>query len=36
MKLITTIIKPFKVDEINAVIDRALEKRALVAENAAR
>jgi two-component system, NtrC family, response regulator PilR len=27
--------KPFKVDEINAVIDRALEKRALVAENAA-
>ena len=27
--------KPFKVDEINAVIGRALEKRALVAENAA-
>ena len=26
--------KPFKVDEINAVIDRAMEKRALVAENA--
>jgi two-component system response regulator PilR (NtrC family) len=26
--------KPFKVDEITAVIDRALEKRALVAENA--
>jgi two-component system, NtrC family, response regulator PilR len=26
--------KPFKVDEINAVISRALEKRALVAENA--
>ena len=25
--------KPFKVDEINAVIERALEKRALVAEN---
>ena len=29
------LIKPFKVDEINAVIGRALEKRALVAENAA-
>jgi two-component system response regulator PilR (NtrC family) len=27
--------KPFKVDEINAVIDRALEKRALVEANAA-
>jgi two-component system response regulator PilR (NtrC family) len=27
--------KPFKVDEINAVIARAMEKRALVAENAA-
>ena len=27
--------KPFKVDEINAVIERALEKRALVADNAA-
>jgi two-component system, NtrC family, response regulator PilR len=27
--------KPFKVDEINAVISRALEKRALVAENTA-
>src|SRR5687768_14951950 len=27
--------KPFKVDEINAVIGRAMEKRALVAENAA-
>ncbi|NVB83089.1 MAG: sigma-54-dependent Fis family transcriptional regulator [Kofleriaceae bacterium] len=27
--------KPFQVDEINAVIDRALEKRALVAENIA-
>lgn len=26
--------KPFKIDEINAVIDRALEKRELVAENA--
>ncbi len=26
--------KPFKVDEINAVIGRAMEKRALVAENA--
>ena len=29
------LIKPFKVDELNAVIDRALEKRALIAENAA-
>jgi two-component system, NtrC family, response regulator PilR len=27
--------KPFKVDEINAVIGRAMEKRALLAENAA-
>ena len=27
--------KPFQVDEINAVIDRALEKRALVADNLA-
>ena len=27
--------KPFKVDEINAVIGRAMEKRALVAENLA-
>ncbi len=27
--------KPFKVDEINAVIGRAIEKRALLAENAA-
>src|SRR5262245_62070299 len=27
--------KPFKVDELNALIDRALEKRALVAENIA-
>jgi two-component system response regulator PilR (NtrC family) len=27
--------KPFKVDEINAVISRVMEKRALVAENAA-
>lgn len=27
--------KPFKVDEINAVIERALEKRTLVAENVA-
>jgi two-component system response regulator PilR (NtrC family) len=27
--------KPFKVDEINAVIERALEKRALIAENLA-
>jgi two-component system response regulator PilR (NtrC family) len=29
------VIKPFQVDEINAVIDRALEKRALVVENLA-
>ncbi|MBC7974355.1 MAG: sigma-54-dependent Fis family transcriptional regulator [Myxococcales bacterium] len=29
------LIKPFQVDEINAVIDRALEKRALVEDNLA-
>jgi two-component system response regulator PilR (NtrC family) len=29
------IIKPFKVDEVNALIDRVLEKRALIEENMA-